>query len=339
MCAETVTMGGSLRLSQHRIVTTTRVDEAADTISRFLLPLRIVKVTEPRYFRLDMNGRRLGRLNIGFIQFAANTELDPGRVEDTVCVSMGCDRRHPSYVELDNERIRVSTRTAAVISHSRHVRIWRPSHSGTFTLGMPASVLADRYEEITGNSTRVPIVFEPTADLRNGPGHPLRELTHALAMELEREGAASENTLLWSVLEDALISVVLGLPNDHSRGLADESRPDFAPFVVRWAEEYMAAHAADAINLSHLIAVCGCSRSALFQAFKSSRGYTPMQFLASRRIEIARERLMQEPGRTVTEIALDSGFGHHGRFAKAYRSRFGESPSVTLAKYQGPMRH
>ena len=142
-----------------------------------------------------------------------------------------------------------------------------------------------------------------------------------------------------SVLEDALISVVLGLTHDQSSRLADEAPHAVAPWMVRRAEDYMAAHAADPITLSDLVAACGCSRSALFHAFKSSRGYSPMQFLASRRLALVHKRLIREPDATATEIALDCGFGNHGRFAKAYRSRFGELPSETRARCHGPLRH
>jgi AraC-like DNA-binding protein len=100
----------------------------------------------------------------------------------------------------------------------------------------------------------------------------------------------------------------------------------------------MSARVADPITLAHLVAVCGCSRSSLAQAFRSARDYTAMEFLASRRLELAHERLMREPDVTATEVALDCGFTNHGRFAKAYRSRFGESPSATRARCHGPMR-
>ena len=99
------------------------------------------------------------------------------------------------------------------------------------------------------------------------------------------------------------------------------------------------AHAPSFRRDLDLVAVCGYSRSTLFQAFKSDRGYTPMQFLASRRLDLARGRLMREPDATVTEIALECGFSNHGRFAKAYRSRFGESPSATRTTHHGLMHH
>ena len=141
-----------------------------------------------------------------------------------------------------------------------------------------------------------------------------------------------------NALEDALISVLLSLPGNHNSGLENGRPEDLAPWVVRRAEEYMAEHVADPIPLSDLVAVCDYSRSALHHAFKWSRNYTPLQFLSSRRLELAHERLTQETAATATEIALECGFGNHGRFAKAYRSRFGESPSETRARCHGPVR-
>jgi AraC-like DNA-binding protein len=56
-----------------------------------------------------------------------------------------------------------------------------------------------------------------------------------------------------------------------------------------------------------------------------------MQWLRDRRLAAARLRLLQaEPEDTVTTIALRSGFTQLGRFAIAYRKRYGESPRETL---------
>ncbi len=166
----------------------------------------------------------------------------------------------------------------------------------------------------------------------------MREHTHALITELQRSGRGPERKLFRTVLEDALISVILGLPGTRDGGFDVEPDLGLAPWAVRRAEEYMAAHAADPISLSELVAVCCCSESGLHNAFKSSRGYTPMQFLMSRRLELARERLIQQADATATEIALDCGFINHGRFAKAYRHQYGELPSETHDRHHGPMR-
>jgi AraC-like DNA-binding protein len=49
-------------------------------------------------------------------------------------------------------------------------------------------------------------------------------------------------------------------------------------------------------------------------------------------LDAAREALISGRGQiSVSEVALEHLFHHLGRFAAAYRQRFGESPSETLA--------
>ena len=307
-------------------------------LGRALVPLRFEKVADPQEFRLDMNGCQLKRLSVVFNQFSVDTLVDAGCVEGAVIVGMGYDRRRPSFFEIDEVRVRASITTAMVMSPTRRVRIHRPRHSGMLGVTLSASALLDRLQEITGTRMSGPIVFDPSVDLTQGPGQLLCGNILALKSEIEHRKAGSKNDLRLSVLEDALISAILNLPGNHFRQLEDAPIPSVAPWVVRRAEDYMSARVADPITLAHLVAVCGCGRSSLTQAFRSARGYTAMEFLASRRLELAHERLIREPDVSATAVALDCGFTNHGRFAKAYRGRFGESPSAIRARCHGPMR-
>ena len=60
-----------------------------------------------------------------------------------------------------------------------------------------------------------------------------------------------------------------------------------------------------------------------------------MSYVRRRRLEQAHDELLRlDPttGARVTDVALRNGFAHTGRFAAAYRQRFGESPSTTLRR-------
>jgi transcriptional regulator GlxA family with amidase domain len=62
-----------------------------------------------------------------------------------------------------------------------------------------------------------------------------------------------------------------------------------------------------------------------------------MRYLRNARLRQVRQTLLRaDPGASVTEIAMGSGFTHMGRFSIAYRRRFDESPSQTLKTWQVP---
>jgi transcriptional regulator GlxA family with amidase domain len=58
-----------------------------------------------------------------------------------------------------------------------------------------------------------------------------------------------------------------------------------------------------------------------------------MRYLRNARLDKVRETLRRTEHETsVTEIAMQWGFTHMGRFSVEYRRRFGECPSQTLSR-------
>jgi AraC-like DNA-binding protein len=70
----------------------------------------------------------------------------------------------------------------------------------------------------------------------------------------------------------------------------------------------------------------GC-RTILAPAFKQSFGVSPQRYQNDRRIEYAK-RLLANPDLSVTEVALQVGFGSSTSFAAAFRKVTGLSPST-----------
>ena len=60
-------------------------------------------------------------------------------------------------------------------------------------------------------------------------------------------------------------------------------------------------------------------------------GETLGDYLRRRRVEVAAMRLAAQPRTTVLNIALSVGFGSAEAFARAFRSRFGCSPTAWRA--------
>lgn len=88
------------------------------------------------------------------------------------------------------------------------------------------------------------------------------------------------------------------------------------------------------VQMAEVALKFGVSMRTLQRAFMSIEHCTPYQWLLTKRLEHAHQQMTdtRTADKTVTQIALESGFQDLGRFAKSYRDQFGELPSVTLKK-------
>ncbi|SEA99414.1 helix-turn-helix transcriptional regulator [Rubrimonas cliftonensis] len=105
---------------------------------------------------------------------------------------------------------------------------------------------------------------------------------------------------------------------------------------VREAVAFMRVHSDEPLTVAAIGAALGVGVRALQLAFQTQRGCAPRTVLTEIRLGRARERLSEPDAATsVSDVALMCGFAHFGRFAAAYRARFGEAPSDTLRRTRG----
>jgi AraC-like DNA-binding protein len=96
----------------------------------------------------------------------------------------------------------------------------------------------------------------------------------------------------------------------------------------------LAAKYGQPLYLTEVCTAIGVSESTLRVSCNEHLGMGPVRYLLFRRMHMAHRALMlAAPGTaTVSKIAMDHGFWEFGRFAAAYRTLFGESPSATLRR-------
>ena len=68
----------------------------------------------------------------------------------------------------------------------------------------------------------------------------------------------------------------------------------------------------------------------IYNAFSRAFSTTPKTYVKQVKLRKLREDLLRGRCRNITEVALDYGFGHLGRFSSDYRKLFGELPSETV---------
>lgn len=109
------------------------------------------------------------------------------------------------------------------------------------------------------------------------------------------------------------------------------AREALRPRPVHRAVAAMEADPARAWTPADLAELAGVSVRRLQQAFREHMGTTPFAHLHDVRLERIHDDLVHGRGASVTDVALSWGVTHLGRFAAAYRARYGELPSRTLA--------
>lgn len=89
----------------------------------------------------------------------------------------------------------------------------------------------------------------------------------------------------------------------------------------------------DPPSITDLCVAVGARERTLHLSCVEAFGRPPASLLAELRLNAAHRALLH-PGKTasVTAVAAQYGFTHFGRFAAAYRQRFGELPSATFAR-------
>src|SRR5215471_7250394 len=163
----------------------------------------------------------------------------------------------------------------------------------------------------------------------------LTRYVRMLCDDLRNEASDLSHPLVADRVASGLVSLLLAsMPHNKTRAIEAAGQAT-APFFVRRVEQFIEEHARDAIALADLTGAAGISTRALQTGFRRFRNTTPMAYLRSIRLELARAELAKAGrlGSSVAAVAHASGLAHLGRFARDYQARFGELPSETL--YRG----
>lgn len=151
--------------------------------------------------------------------------------------------------------------------------------------------------------------------------HLLEAASRELARELRRPGQTGG--LYADVLADGIALRTLRLGDEP--GLEAFGRGSLSERQLRIARERIEASLEHGISLSDLASAVGLSRFHFSRAFKVSTGLPPHRYLTERRIERAKELLLDEE-KTISEVALEVGFNSQSHFTGSFRAATGTTP-------------
>jgi AraC-like DNA-binding protein len=320
----------SMPLSFSPIAHTSSAQETEVLFGDQLVSSRIRKARDTRDFGVSMNGVAIGSCVVSAIHHKTDYDIDCGDIDVDDAIIFGYGSGAPSSTYLRGKGFNLNEHGLIVTRHS-DVTHRRRGDSYEFVIKCSKAGVMSRLQSSLDRHVSRNLVFEETIKMNSEVGEHARRTLDYVISSLDSNRKILDSPLTAASLEDMLIGVVLSLPHNHSEELSRPGMPTAAPAVVASAEAYMEGHADLPITMQDVLEHVACSRNTLFKNFRKFRGYTPWEFLTTRRLELAHNRLLEPlPHDTVTSIAMELGFTHMGRFSQIYRKRYGKRPSETL---------
>ncbi|GAA0788954.1 AraC family transcriptional regulator [Marinobacterium sediminicola] len=224
-----------------------------------------------------------------------------------------------------DQRVRLQRGQALMMNPGEKIDLTYSADCEKVIVKVPEELVRETCLEQTGLIPRAGVRFErKVIELEQSLG--FMRLLDALLLE------ANETELDLSHLQlpyrDILIRKLLQQFDSNARSGLDLQIHDRS-FSVLLA--YIEAHIRDDLSVEELAQVGNVSVRTVYNLFAKYFNVTPKLFIKQSKLKSLREELKHNAAiRNVTEIALDYGFTHLGRFSSEYRKMFGELPSETL---------
>ncbi len=305
-------------LASHHRVRSRDADVLRDAVADLAVGHDVI----PRGSFLDgiVNGTGVGSVNLVFVRYGGPVVVEApatgARVAVTVPLGPMEVRRH-------------DTRTVAgegfVLADDRPTVMRPDPFAGAVVIAADRALLDRAVTRLTGER-HTPVEFGPRWRESVMPASMI-DATWRHVGELLSVGSSFPPAAVRAVESMLVDAILLGVPHSHSALLAAPrpETPGHAERIRAWLEE----HHAGPVSVADAAAAVGLSVRQVQQVVRTTYGTTPSGLLREIRLQRARALLRSGAAPTVSRAASEAGFAHLGRFAAAYRVRFGELPSAT----------
>jgi AraC-like DNA-binding protein len=305
------------------------LDQAHSVLNRFFYPMAVSTPAGAAGFEVDLRVIQLGPLTVGQLSFGTPVTVVTAEVDGYHVTLPTVGRllaRQAGY------EVAANPDTAAVFRPGKPAYVRHDVPVTELDIKIERLALETELEALLGRPITGPIDLPPAMNLRSGPSRSWSRLVCLVRDEVEHPRSLIRHPLIAEQLRHSVLSgLLLCLPHRYSAELTTPARPG-PPRAIRRVIDAIHGEPERAFNVADLAAIAGMSVRSLQEGFRRHVGSAPMTYLQQIRLARAHEALRcADPQRvTVASVAHRWGFAHLGRFASAYRSRFGTSPSETL---------
>lgn len=312
-------------------ITTTERDEALDVCGRVYFPHRLVVLHDAARFAMTLSAASFGPVSVGLLGYAGEVRLETGELETGYEINVPLDGHLRTWT--GHADVCATPAVAAVYRPDGRTRLHGWAGGGRLLgIKVERAALEEALSELTDRPVRSIVPLGASLDLRTGPGRQWWGLARALTSLAEEPDGPLGQPMVARPLAQSVIGALLHAVDHPYRDalVAPHALP--RPATVREAVDLLEAEPDLPWTVTDVARRVGVSTRGLQDGFARHLGVAPMSYLRQVRLRRAHADLRAaDPARhSVAEIAARWGFTHLGRFAAAYRERYGEPPSETL---------
>ncbi|MEV0590867.1 AraC family transcriptional regulator [Nonomuraea cavernae] len=323
-------MGHRVLLDNTPLFASSDPDEVREQVGRVFCAHRLDLTGDPALLAARFNSAQLGSVRVSYLDYGTDVRIEPGELESFFLVQVPLAGQ--SLIRCGGQEIVSTPSLASLPSPTEHLDMRWAARCPQLIVKFDRVTVEQTLEQMLGERLDRPLVFDLGVDMTSGWARSWRAMADLIVHAAEDGGGLAAQSLALAHLENALLSSLLTMqPSNYWPQLAAPRRPA-VPKVVRRAMGFIEEHAHLPINTADVAGAVAVSTRSLQEGFRTHLGLTPMAHLRDVRLARVHEELLAaDPARvTVTVVAARWGFPHQGRFAAAYRDRYGQAPSATL---------
>ncbi|MFF0814631.1 AraC family transcriptional regulator [Rhodococcus sp. NPDC003318] len=291
-------------------------EEASRRVADAYFPLALTNLSGGGTCDLNMVAKDLGGVTLGRVSWGADVAIEsdcPGAYEIDIPLTGRLESRghDGTGVTLPGQAALYRADSPCMITH------WNATVLG---VKLDRELLHREADRILGGPLRPALVLPDQLDFAGRAG-PWRGLVHALYEQISVPDGVVANPVVAQQLAGSVVTAfVLAVAPD------DRMAPAPRPGVVRRVLDALNDDPARPWTAADMAEVAGTSVRRMQETFAQHVGAAPFACLLDIRLDRAR-RDLTSGAVTVADVAFRWGFGHPGRFAAAFRSRYGVTPA------------
>ncbi|MCA2213492.1 AraC family transcriptional regulator [Jidongwangia harbinensis] len=279
-------------------------------------------------FGIDLEMIQLGPITVGTVRYAGSMAV----TAEMNAYHVSLPLRGRTVIRHAGRETVAQACTAAVFGPHGTICALTEADLTELEIKFDRSALESELAALLDRPVPGPIDLAPVMDVADGPGQSWCRLLRLLHTEARQpEGLLRQPLIAARMRQTLMTGLLLSVAHQYRDELVTPRRPG-PPRAIRRALDAIHDEPERPFSVADLAGIAGTSVRSLQDGFRQHVGRAPMTYLQEVRLARVHEDLgLADPAQvTVAAVAHRWGFAHLGRFASAYRARFGMPPSARL---------